>query len=344
MRPVRLLALTAAVAAAALLAGCGSGVEAGPGPATTGGDTFPVTIRHVYGDTVIERKPERVATVAWANHEVPLALGVVPVGMSKATWGDDDGNGVLPWVQERLSALGASAPVLFDETDGVDFEAVADTRPDVILASYSGLTKEEYDKLSRIAPTVAYPSIAWGTSVQDMVRLNSRALGRSAEGERLVADLDRRTATAFAKHPSLKGKKVVFGYLDATDLSKIGFYTTHDTRPGFMQSVGMAAPKVVVDASARTKEFSTTVSAEQADRFADADLFVLYGDPAGTLVRKVRADPLLSKIPAIRDGAIAVLADSTPLAAAANPSPLSIPWGIDDYFALLAGAADRSKG
>ncbi len=32
-------------------------------------------------------------------------------------------------------------PVLFDETDGIDFEAVADTNPDVILASYSGLTR-----------------------------------------------------------------------------------------------------------------------------------------------------------------------------------------------------------
>ena len=61
--------------------------------------SFPVTIEHAYGSTTITERPERVATVAWANHEVPLALGVVPVGMSKATWGDDDGDGVLPWVE-----------------------------------------------------------------------------------------------------------------------------------------------------------------------------------------------------------------------------------------------------
>ena len=30
--------------------------------------------------------------------------------------------------------MGAETPVLFDETDGIDFEAVADTDPDVILA------------------------------------------------------------------------------------------------------------------------------------------------------------------------------------------------------------------
>ena len=49
--------------------------------------------------------------------------------------------------------------MLFDETDGIDFEAVADTQPDVILASYSGLTQEEYDTLSKIAPVVAYPEL-----------------------------------------------------------------------------------------------------------------------------------------------------------------------------------------
>jgi iron complex transport system substrate-binding protein len=31
-----------------------------------------------------------------------------------------------------------------------------------------------------------------------------------------------------------------------------------------------------------------------------------------------------------------VLQNSTPLAASANPSPLSIGWGIDEYLALLA--------
>ena len=140
------------------LAACGSDSEDGTSSegsdAPAAADAFPVTIEHVYGETTIEKKPERVATVAWANHEVPLALGVVPVGMSKATWGDDDADGVLPWVEEELEELGADTPVLFDETEGIDFEAVADTQPDVILAAYSGITQEEYDTLSKIAPAL----------------------------------------------------------------------------------------------------------------------------------------------------------------------------------------------
>jgi iron complex transport system substrate-binding protein len=345
MRSPRLLVLTVALAAAAALAGCGDDEDTGT--TTSGGsaatEAFPVTVKHAYGETTIESKPERVATVAWANHEVPLALGVVPVGMSKATWGDDDNDGVLPWVEEKLTELGAKTPVLFDETDGIDFEAVADTQPDVILASYSGLTREEYDTLSKIAPTVAYPGLAWGTSVQDMIELNSRAIGLAAEGDKLVADLDKQVADAFAKYPSLKGTSAVFAFLDPNDLSQIGFYTAHDTRPGFLQSVGMTTPKVVADATASTKEFFTQVSAEQADTFADAGVFVTYGDPSGKTLAQMQGDPLWSKIPAVQKGAVAVLAESTPLAASANPSPLSVEWGIDDYFAALAQAADKAK-
>ncbi|MDR0730076.1 MAG: ABC transporter substrate-binding protein, partial [Treponema sp.] len=110
--------------------------------ADQGAEWKPITIEHALGTTVIQTRPVRIATVNWANHEVPLALGLVPVGMAAANFGDDDGDGLLPWVEERLSELGAATPVLFDETDGIDFEAVADTNPDVILAAYSGLTQE----------------------------------------------------------------------------------------------------------------------------------------------------------------------------------------------------------
>ena len=44
---------------------------------------FPITIKHAFGETTITEKPERIATIAWGNQDVPLALGVAPVGVSK---------------------------------------------------------------------------------------------------------------------------------------------------------------------------------------------------------------------------------------------------------------------
>lgn len=347
MRAPRLLAAASAATVLALsLTACGSDSdddatsEGSDAPAAA--DAFPVTIEHVYGETTIEEKPERVATVAWANHEVPLALGIVPVGMSKATWGDDDNDGVLPWVEDQLTELGADTPVLFDETEGIDFEAVADTQPDVILAAYSGITQEEYDTLSKIAPVVAFPDIAWGTSFQDMILMESKALGLAEEGEELVADLDAQVAESYAAHPGLDGKSVMFSYIDPSDLSQVGFYTSHDTRPGFMHSVGMTVPGLVEEASAETEEFYVTRSAENPEDFADVDVFVMYGDAEGKILTQVQDDPLLSKIPAVKAGAVAILEESTPLAASANPSPLSIPWGIDEYFDVLEDAANKA--
>ena len=350
------LAVALVASAALVLTACSGGAAesqpsddeqstpaAGSSTGAAADGTFPVTIDHVFGSTTIEQKPERIATVAWGNHEVPIALGVVPVGMSKATWGDDDGDGVLPWVEDALTDLGAPTPVLFDETDGIPYEEVADTDPDVILAAYSGLTQDDYDTLSKIAPVVAYPEVAWGTSYEDMIRLNSQAIGLADQGDALIEDLHAQVDAALADHPALADTSVLFSSIDPADFSQIGFYTSHDTRPGFLASIGLQTPAVVEQASAGTDAFYTTVSADQAGSFADVDVFVTYADADSDLVEQMQADPLLSQIPAIAEGRVATLENSTPLAASANPSPLSIPWGIDQYFDLLAEPLEQSE-
>ncbi|MFT3886743.1 MAG: iron-siderophore ABC transporter substrate-binding protein [Arachnia sp.] len=348
MRIRRLLAAAFGAAALALSA-CSGGTPAPTTPApqapTSGSAApstsapaadYPIVIEHALGTTTIPAKPERVATVNWANHEVPLALGVVPVGMAAANFGDDDGDGLLPWVSEKLTELGAETPVLFDETDGIDFEAVADTKPDVILAAYSGLTQEDYDTLSEIAPTVAYPKAAWSTSWRDVIRFNAKGMGMEKEGDALVASLEAEIGETVAKHPELKGKATMFvTHVDTADLSKVNFYTANDTRAAFFEDLGLTTPAAVAEASA-AGEFSGSVSAEQVDMFDDVDLIVTYGDQA--LVDTLKADPLLSQMPAIKNNAVVFLDGSGPLGTAANPTPLSISWVLEDYVTMLANA------
>lgn len=301
---------------------------------------YPIVIKHALGTTTIAKKPERVATVAWANHEVPLALGIVPVGFAAANFGDDDGDGLLPWVAEKLSQLGASKPVLFDEGDGIDFEAVAATKPDVILAAYSGLSQADYDTLSQIAPVVAYPQSAWATDWRDMIRFNSIGMGMASEGEALIAKIEADIAQVVAGHAELHGKSAMFvTHLDATDLSTINFYTTNDTRVKFFADLGLTSPKSVVDASSDGK-FAGSVSAERIDAFDDVDIVVTYGDQR--LIDELSANPLMSKMKAVANNSIVMLGRN-PLGTAANPTPLSISWVLKDYVALLAEAAKKSK-
>ena len=300
---------------------------------------FPVTVEHALGETVIETKPERVATVGWANHEVPLSFGIVPVGMSKSTWGDDDENGIMPWTEDKLEELGAEEPALFDETDGIPFEQIADTQPDVILAAYSGLTQEDYDTLSQIAPVVAYPDKPWTTSAYDMVSLDAAGLGLSEEAEELNADLQKQVEEAMAQYPELEGKKPLFtSFGGASSESMIGFYTLEDPRAGFLEEAGFDTPEIVEEYTGKSDSFWEEVSAENPEQFEDVDFFISYssGDEAADqqTLEDMQADPLMSKIPAIAEGRVVFL-ENGPLGAAANPSPLSIPWGIDDYFAAL---------
>lgn len=301
---------------------------------------YPLTLQNHFGTTVIPEKPERIATVAFANFEVPLALGVVPVGFTRASYGDDDDDGLLPWVAARLKELGADTPVLFDEGDGIDFEAVAATRPDVILAAYSGLSQSDYETLSLIAPVVAYPDNPYATEWREMIRLNSAGMGMAAEGEALVQDLDARIAASAARYPELAGKSAMFiTHLDTTDLSTVNFYTTADTRVKFFEDLGLTFPSSVEDASA-SGLYAGQVSAERIDTFDDVDILVTYGGEA--LMTALKADPLLSRMPAVANGAVVML-NNDPQGNGANPTPLSIPWVLDGYVDQLAAAARAAQ-
>ncbi len=301
---------------------------------------YPIVVKHAFGTTMIEKKPVRIASVAWANHEVALALGVVPVGMAAANFGDDDGDGVLPWVTERLKQLGAETPVLFDEGDGIDFEAVAATSPDLILAAYSGLSESDYQTLSQIAPVVAYPDAAWSTDWRQMIRLNSTAMGLASQGDALINKIESEITETLAAFPQLKAKSALFvTHLDAGDLSTIHFYTTNDTRVKFFQDLDLVSPKSVIAAS-EPGQFSGSISSERVDLFDDVDIIVTYGGQS--LSAALKSNPLLSKLPVVKNDALVMLGRD-PLGTAANPTPLSIPFVLKDYVALLAGAADKSK-
>ena len=330
----------ASLSTTALLAACGRSKSAS---STTSGKT--ISIKHVYGTTEVPADATKVATVAWANQDVLLALGIMPLGFSKQTWGVTDGSGMLPWTKEKvdeLTANGAAQPKLFDDDGGVKInpQAVNATKPEVILAVYSGMSKEEYETLSKIAPTVAYPKVAWGTPWRETIAINATAVGKKTEGNTLVADLEKQVADAVAKHPQIKGKTAAFCYTAEGDATKFGYYTTADPRTAFLSDLGMKVPASVEKASKENASaFNVDISTENADSLNDFDLIVMYGTESD--LAAMQANSLLSQVRAIKNGAVAFVGNSDPMAASTNPGPLSIPWGIEKYVGLIATAAGK---
>ena len=333
---------TASLSTTTLLAACGRSKSAS---STTSGKT--ISIKHVYGTTEVPADATKVATVAWANQDVLLALGIMPLGFSKQTWGVTDGSGMLPWTKEKvdeLTANGAAQPKLFDDDGGVKInpQAVNATKPEVILAVYSGMSKEEYETLSKIAPTVAYPKVAWGTPWRETIAINATAVGKKTEGDTLVADLEKQVADAVAKHPQIKGKAAAFCYTAEGDATKFGYYTTADPRTAFLPDLGMKVPASVEKASKKNASaFNVDISTENADSLNDFDLIVMYGTESD--LAAMQANSLLSQVRAIKNGAVAFVGNSDPMAASTNPGPLSIPWGIEKYVGLIATAAGKVK-
>ncbi|MFC4099058.1 iron-siderophore ABC transporter substrate-binding protein [Paenibacillus xanthanilyticus] len=302
---------------------------------------YPITIKHAFGEAVIESKPERVVTIQWANHDVALALGVVPVGFSAANYGVQDDSGLLPWTAEKLQELGVDKPNVFQDTDGLDFEAISDANPDVILAAYSGITQEDYDLLSKIAPVVAYQTTPWVTTWREQVLYNAMGMGMKAEGEQLIKDTENFIKEKASQHPNMQGKKVVWANFSAKDLSQIHVYTPADPRGEFLIDLGMTYPESVTKAITDATSYSMKLSAENADILNDADILISYGDDS--LYEAVKADPLLGKIPAIQRGSVIFIGNGTPLAASGNPNPLSIRYTIDEYLGLIGAAIDKVK-
>ena len=332
----------ASLSTTTLLAACGRSKSVS---STTSGKT--ISIKHVYGTTEVPADATKVATVAWANQDVLLALGIMPLGFSKQTWGVTDGSGMLPWTKEKvdeLTANGAAQPKLFDDDGGVKInpQAVNATKPEVILAVYSGMSKEEYETLSKIAPTVAYPKVAWGTPWRETIAINATAVGKKTEGDTLVADLEKQVADAVAKHPQIKGKAAAFCYTAEGDATKFGYYTTADPRTAFLSDLGMKVPASVEKTSKENASaFNVDISTENADSLNDFDLIVMYGTESD--LAAMQANSLLSQVRAIKNGAVAFVGNSDPMAASTNPGPLSIPWGIEKYVGLIATAAGKVK-
>lgn len=295
--------------------------------------TYPVTIKHAFGETMIEKQPERVVTVAFGNQDVVLALGVVPVGFSAANYGVQDESGMLPWTQQKLKELGVTEPNVFQDTDGIDYEAISDCNPDIILAPYSGMTQEEYDMLSKIAPVVAYPETAWTISTEEWISITAKALGLEEEGKALISGMQDTIAEKIAEHPEFEGQKFVWISFNEADLSSLHAYSPVDTRCQFLYKFGFSYPESV---SKYIKEgsYSLSLSAENADLLYDADFLIGYSSESAYAA--AAADEVLGEIPALKNNAIISIENGTALSAALTITPLAFDYTIDEYVEKLA--------
>lgn len=301
---------------------------------------FPVTIEHALGTTTIESEPKRVVTLGWSDADVVLSLGVVPVGASTNSWGGTKAGSTI-WFDEALAEIdGARAPQRIDDaTDGIAgaVNDIAALKPDLILATNSGMTAEEYEKLSRLGvPVVAMPGKAWMTTWTQSLDLVGQALGRNKVADEVEADVKETLEEAKQDFPQLQGKSQFVSWIDPTDTTTVGVYD--DSRANVLTEVGMTRPAWV--AGVTKGEAYGSISAEQAATLA-ADLVLLTAESTDEAT-KITGDKLIGNIPAVAAGHIWWdLPDHSTAYALDVATPLSLPYMVEHLLPELAKALEE---
>ncbi len=332
LRRVGGIALTSALALG--LAACGThGEDTSSGG---GGDgTFPVTIESALGTAEIPERPERVVTLGQGSAETAIALGTVPVGIESYEWGSDD-TGYLPWIHEAVTESGEELPEQFAGADDIDFEAIIELAPDVILAPWSGVTQEQYDILTDIAPTVAYPDLAWSTDWDEQIEIIGQALGQPEEAGELVTEIEGRFEEAAAANPEFAD--LTFSYVYTDGPGTLGVFLPDEQRVAMVRGLGLQVDPVVETFPETEGTDSALVGLENADQFGDSDLVFTFYTDAETRA-EIESQDLYGSIPAIERGSVVTSDDNSFVTASSLINPLTVPWVIERYVPLIEEAA-----
>lgn len=314
-----------------LASACGVGSDTGSSKGSSS-PGFPVSIDHKHGRTEIPDKPARVVTVGLTEQDYVMALGEVPVATRE--WFGDQPGALWPWARAELG--NRPMPKVLPRSE-LDFEQIAALRPDVILGVNSGLTGQEYDKLSAIAPTVAQPRDFpdYGAPWQELTRTIGRALGKPEQADRIVRDLEGRFDEVRAAHPEFDGATGVL----VTSIKGTAYVYATGPAPRFLTSLGFtlppAAAKLFSGDSARAP---VQVSLERLG-VVEGDLLLLgvYGDPAGSIVHQ----PVYQQLSTVREGRDVVMPKMSRLNGALSfSSALSLPLVFDELVPRIVKAVD----
>ncbi|WP_433331806.1 iron-siderophore ABC transporter substrate-binding protein [Spirillospora sp. CA-294931] len=320
------LALTTVLLLALGLTACG-GDDKDSGDDGKAAAGAPVRIEHKYGTTEIKSPPKRVVTVGMTDQDAVLALGTTPVGVVEFS-GLGIGIDKFPWSSAKW---GGTPPTVVGQREDFKMEKIVALKPDLIIGLYTGMKKEQYDTLSKIAPTVAQSGkqADYAMSWQDMTLITGRALGKEAQAKELVAGVDRRFAEARQKNPQLAGKSVA-----VADPFKPGQYAVFgpgDAKVGFMSGLGLKVPEPI--AKAAGKEGAAVIGSERLN-LVDVDRLVFLSS-IPDIKKTVEGDKVYSALKVAKEKRTVFVPYNPTGAAISFNTVLSIPYAIDQMVPLL---------
>lgn len=326
--PFALRAL-AGVGLALLLAACAPSSSTTSSPSSS---SFPVTLTHKYGTTTLTQAPQRVVTLGLVDQDAFVALGVVPVATRE--WYGKVPGALFPWAKAKIGDAPLPEVLAYE----LDFEKIASFNPDVIVGLYSGLTQEEYDTLSKIAPTVAQPAglADWAADWRVITTTAGAILGKSDVAQPLIQALDEKVASVRQAHPEFAQRTAVL----LSDYGWPATFWTYSYNGGlqrFFTDLGFQPSPSVKEVAG---EGGVALSREKFD-LVDADL-VLWNLGSDEAEKALKADSVWSKSRAVREGRVLYYrtGQGTAYDALVFASVLSLASVVDGLAADWAATSD----
>jgi iron complex transport system substrate-binding protein len=238
------------------------------------------TIKHDLGTTTITGNPTKVVALEYSFVDAMAAVGMSPVGIAD----DDHPERIIAPIREKT---GKYTSVGLRATPNI--QVITSLKPDLIIAD-SGRHKAIYDQLSKIAPTIAYPSLNGNyQQVLDSEMSTAIALNKCDEMKTRLAE---HLTELKAKVPAGEERKALF--VRASEKGFTGFPPKAYT-PGVLAAVGIgtALPDENGDASVSlTLETLTTTKPE---------VMFIAPNPGPTLTDQWEKSPLWKQVPAVKD-------------------------------------------
>lgn len=295
-------------------------------PAAGSSAAYPVTVSHKLGTTTLDKAPQRIVALSDADLDALLLLGVQPVGVGASV----HEGGITPWARPKLTG---QPTVLEPGENGVDPEQVAKLNPDLVLAGGDYYIDSEYKALAPLVPTTAYETGPFEDPWQTTLRQVAKLIGKVEQGEQIIKDVAAKVADVRTRYPALAGKS--FSLSQVFEAGTIGVLRSpEDAGVKSFNSFGMELAPAVREL--KSDDFAVTLSLEKIATI-DADVVLVY--PAEAQFRTaLEENALFRNLKAVREGHYMSL-DLVQFTSLRNPSPLAIPYFIDNGLPKVAAAA-----
>ncbi|WOD36933.1 iron-siderophore ABC transporter substrate-binding protein [Nodosilinea sp. E11] len=283
-------------------------------------------VQHPLGETCVPMQPSRVVALDHTAAVNLLSLGVMPAGVA---------SNLLPQLAERLPdvpRLGQSAQI--------NLEALAVLQPDLIIGAASDL-EDTYDKLSAIAPTVAF-EMQTTADWQQPFRFHGQVLGLEAEAEAVLEQYRQRVETLSNQrgNPPMQVSLVRV----MAQSGQIGLYLKNCFGGSILADIGFERPPAQDEGTPDQPPFTKLISREAMTQ-ADGDVILLstfgatpeIAAEAEAELERLKTDPLWQSLKAVQQNQVYLIGHYW----GAGNSPLAAEWVLDDVEQYLLQSSDQ---